>query len=189
MFGYFAAGRKRDDLHNTRYRQFESLMYERGGPMRQNPVKRQAEMWHLACAGARSFDSLRSLRMTRAVDGQLMTPSVMALAGDAPCHLPQRGRHFGSLPEGGYVGTFSAARGPHPAAARPPSPCAGKAMTPHPSSALRGKADDTDPPCGARKALRAYAGPRVFRPLRKRGTAFFCHRQRQRPFPPQGEGF
>ena len=29
-----------------------------------------------------------------------MTPSVMALAGDAPCHLPQRGRHFGSLSEG-----------------------------------------------------------------------------------------
>ena len=28
------------------------------------------------------------------------TLSVTALAGDAPCHLPQSGRHFGSLPEG-----------------------------------------------------------------------------------------
>ena len=32
--------------------------------MRQNPVNCQAETWHLTCAGARSFDSLRSLRMT-----------------------------------------------------------------------------------------------------------------------------
>ena len=32
--------------------------------MRQNSVNCQAETWHLACTGARSFDSLRSLRMT-----------------------------------------------------------------------------------------------------------------------------
>ena len=67
----------------------------------------------------------------------------MALAGDAPCHLPQRGWHFGSLPEGGYVGAFSPARGPHPAAARPPSPCAGKAITPHPSCGGRDTPHDT----------------------------------------------
>ena len=39
------------------------------------------------------------------------------------------------------------------------------------------------PPCGARKTLRAYADPRVFRPLRKKRAAFFCHRQRQHAFP------
>ena len=42
------------------------------------------------------------------------------------------------------------------------------------------------PPCGARKTLRAYADPRVFRPLRKKRAAFFCHRQRQHAFPPRG---
>ena len=38
------------------------------------------------------------------------------------------------------------------------------------------------PPCGTRKTLRACADPRVFRPLRKKRTAFFCHRQRQYAF-------
>ena len=141
--GYFAADRKRDDLHNTRYRQFASLMCETGGPMRHNPEKRQAETWHLPCAGGEILRLASLAQDDSAVDGQLMTPSVMALAGDAPCHLPQRGRHFCSLPEGGYVGTFSAARGPHPAAARPPFPCAGKAMTPHPSCGGRDTPYDT----------------------------------------------
>ena len=46
------------------------------------------------------------------------------------------------------------------------------------------------PPCGARKTLRAYAFPRVFRPLRKKSPRFFCHRQREDSFPPVlGEGF
>ena len=39
------------------------------------------------------------------------------------------------------------------------------------------------PPCGARKTLRAHAFARVFRPLRKKRPAFFCHRQRQDAFP------
>ena len=111
--------------------------------MRHNPEKRQAETWHLPCAGGEILRLASLAQDDSAVDGQLMTPSVMALAGDAPCHLPQRGRHFCSLPEGGYVGTFSAARGPHPAAARPPSPCAGKAMTPHPSCGGRDTPHDT----------------------------------------------
>ena len=34
-------------------------------------------------------------------------------------------------------------------------------------------------PCGARKTLRAYADPRVFRPLRKLRPRFACHRQRE----------
>ena len=37
----------------------------------------------------------------------------------------------------------------------------------------------TCPLCGARKMLRAYAGPCSFRPLRKKRTALFCHWQRQ----------
>ena len=40
------------------------------------------------------------------------------------------------------------------------------------------------PPCGARNTLRAYAFPRVFRPLRKKSPRFFCHRQREDSFPP-----
>ena len=40
------------------------------------------------------------------------------------------------------------------------------------------------PPCGARKTLRAYAIPCVFRPLRKLQAPFFCHRQRQPAIPP-----
>ena len=34
------------------------------------------------------------------------------------------------------------------------------------------------PPCGARKTVRAFADPPVFRPLRIRHLPFFCHRQR-----------
>lgn len=41
----------------------------------------------------------------------------------------------------------------------------------------------TSPPCGARKLLRAYASPCSFRPLRKKGHRFFCHRQRDGSFP------
>ena len=40
------------------------------------------------------------------------------------------------------------------------------------------------PPCGARKTHRAYADPRVFRPLRKLRPCFFCHRQRKAAIPP-----
>ena len=36
---------------------------------------------------------------------------------------------------------------------------------------------------GRRKTLRAYADPRVFRPLREKRPAFICHRQRQAAFP------
>ena len=53
----------------------------------------------------------------------------------------------------------SAARGPHPA--------------------LRA----TCPPCGARKTVRAYAIPPVFRPLRKLRPCFFCHLQRKAAIP------
>ena len=34
-------------------------------------------------------------------------------------------------------------------------------------------------PCGARKTVRAYADPPVFRPLRKLRPRFFCRRQRE----------
>ena len=44
-------------------------------------------------------------------------------------------------------------------------------------------------PCGTRKTLRAYAIPRVFRPLRKKRTAFFCHRQRQYAFLLKGKAW
>ena len=40
------------------------------------------------------------------------------------------------------------------------------------------------PPCGARKTHRAYADPRVFRPLRKLRPCFFCHWQRKAAIPP-----
>ena len=40
------------------------------------------------------------------------------------------------------------------------------------------------PPCGARKTHRAYANPRVFRPLRKLRPCFFCHWQRKAAIPP-----
>ena len=53
----------------------------------------------------------------------------------------------------------------------------GKDGRPHP--ALRA----TCPPCGARKTVRAYADPPVFRPLRKKSPRFFCHRQREGSFP------
>ena len=59
----------------------------------------------------------------------------------------------------------SAARGPHPA--------------------LRA----TCPPCGARKTVRAYAIPPVFRPLRKLRPCFFCHLQRKAAIPRAREGF
>ena len=51
--------------------------------------------------------------------------------------------------------------------------CAG----PHP--ALRA----TCPPCGARKMLRAYVFPCIFRPLRKKRHRFICHWQRDGAFP------
>jgi len=45
----------------------------------------------------------------------------------------------------------------------------------------------TPPPCGARKTLRAYAFPRVFRPLRKLRPRFICHRQREAAIPSRRE--
>ena len=39
------------------------------------------------------------------------------------------------------------------------------------------------PPCGARKTLRAYADPCVFRPLRIFLACFICHRQRKPAIP------
>ena len=52
------------------------------------------------------------------------------------------------------------------------------------SSVIRLAGDRRMPftPCGTRKTLRAYAIPRVFRPLRKKRTAFLCQRQRQYAF-------
>ena len=44
----------------------------------------------------------------------------------------------------------------------------------------------TPPPCGARKMLRAYAIPCVFRPLRKFRAPFFRHRRREPAIPPEG---
>ena len=40
------------------------------------------------------------------------------------------------------------------------------------------------PPCGARKTVRAYATPPVFRPLRKLRLCFLCHRQHKAEIPP-----
>ena len=40
------------------------------------------------------------------------------------------------------------------------------------------------PPCGARKMLRAYAFPCIFRPLRKRHQPFIRHWRRAGAFPP-----
>ena len=40
------------------------------------------------------------------------------------------------------------------------------------------------PPCGARKMLRAYAFPCIFRPLRKRSPRFIRHWRRQPAIPP-----
>ena len=41
-----------------------------------------------------------------------------------------------------------------------------------------------DPPCGARRMLRAYADPCILRPLRKLRANFFCQRQRKLAIPP-----
>ena len=50
---------------------------------------------------APSLRELSSIARLRESSPSLQnSPSVTALAGDAPCHLPQRGRHFGSLTEG-----------------------------------------------------------------------------------------
>ena len=60
-------------------------------------------------------------------------------------------------------------------------------LRPLPSSASRGKAAATVPPCGARKTLRAFADPCVFRPLRNFRLRFICHWQREAGIPPEGE--
>jgi len=52
-------------------------------------------------------------------------------------------------------------------------------MTGGPHPALRA----TCPPCGARKAVRAYADPPAFRPLRKYRLRFLCHWQREAGIP------
>ena len=57
---------------------------------------------------------------------------------------------------------------------------------PHLSSALWGPHPAlraTCPPCGARKAVRAYADPPAFRPLRKYRLRFLCQRQREAGIP------
>ena len=41
-----------------------------------------------------------------------------------------------------------------------------------------------NPPCGARRMLRAYADPCILRPLRKLRAYCFCHRQRKLAIPP-----
>ena len=41
-----------------------------------------------------------------------------------------------------------------------------------------------NPPCGARRMLRAYADPCILRPLRKLRAFFFCHRHRKLAIPP-----
>ena len=46
--------------------------------------------------------------------------------------------------------------------------------------------DSARTPCGARKMLRAYADPRIFRPLRKASARFIRHRRREPRFPTQG---
>ncbi|MBR3429212.1 MAG: hypothetical protein IKG87_03845 [Clostridia bacterium] len=40
-----------------------------------------------------------------------------------------------------------------------------------------------DPPCGARRIVRAYADPPILRPLQKSRNAFICHRQRHCAIP------
>ena len=39
------------------------------------------------------------------------------------------------------------------------------------------------PPCGARRTVRAYAVPPILRPLQKSRNAFLCHRQRHCAIP------
>ena len=48
--------------------------------MRQISVNCQAETWHLACAGGKILRLASLAQDDNAVDGQLMTLSVMALA-------------------------------------------------------------------------------------------------------------
>ena len=55
--------------------------------------------------------------------------------------------------------------------------------------AARWRDFDFCPPCGARKTVRAYAIPPVFRPLRKLRPCFFCHLQRKAAIPRAREGF
>ena len=92
---------------------------------------------------------------------------------------PSRGRLTTdtSLKEGGNGGSGTS---------RTPSPTRGgerstssviRLIGPHP--ALRA----TCPPCGARKAVRAYADPPAFRPLRKYRLRFLCQRQREAGIP------
>ena len=60
-----------------------------------------------------------------------------------------------------------------------PAPSTARVKTEYPSVRLC----RTAPPCGARKTLRAYAVPCVFRPLRKFRLCFICHRQRKAAIP------
>ncbi len=69
--------------------------------------------------------------------------------------------------------------------------CPERGLGPHPPkcadeqcSALQG----TCPPCGARKTLRTYALPRVFRPLRKLRPRFIRYRRRETAIPFAGFG-
>ncbi len=71
----------------------------------------------------------------------------------------------------------SALRGPHPAL-RATFPVRGEGIS------LRPREARPAPPCGARKMLRAYAYPPVFRPLRKLRLCLICHRQRKAALPP-----
>ena len=52
------------------------------------------------------------------------------------------------------------------------------------ANAARWRDFDFCPPCGARKTVRAYAIPPVFRPLRKRHQPFIRHWRRAGAFPP-----
>ena len=66
--------------------------------------------------------------------------------------------------------------------------CAGMRGNPFRQPPRGRSAAATVPPCGARKTLRAFADPCVFRPLRKKRAPFISHRQRERAFPPDGGG-
>ena len=97
------------------------------------------------------------------------------------CHLPPLG-------EGLYAGVGRAM--PVPTGGIRPAPCAGgrgrrrKDSLRYPPC-MRWRM--TPPPCGARKTLRAYAFPRVFRPLRKLRPRSICHRQRKAAIPSRRE--
>ena len=99
---YFLCGRRNKPLRVSRLRAAKELA-PGAGPDGEDPSSPPAPQDDSAGAGLAPAPWNRRVRKRRAADcrpyggtGETRTPSVTALAGDAPCHLPQRGRQDGA---------------------------------------------------------------------------------------------